>query len=68
MVSKTIPIVGGVTSGGLTYVTFGASCNHLLKAPEREMFPKRNKRNKLENEVPNSDVESKEAVDVTIIE
>ena len=68
MVSKTIPIVGGVTSGGLTYVTFGASCNHLLKALEREMFPKRNKRNKLENEVPNSDVESKEAVDVTIIE
>ena len=68
MVSKTIPIVGGVTSGGLTYVTFGASCNHLLKALEREMFPKRNKRNKLENEVPNSDVESKEAVGVTIIE
>lgn len=68
VVSKTIPIVGGVTSGGLTYVTFGSSCNHLLKALEREMFPKRNERNKLENEVPNSDVESKEAVDVTIIE
>ena len=37
-VGKAVPIIGGLTSGGLTAVTFIPSCNHLLKSLEEEMY------------------------------
>ncbi|MBR1591689.1 MAG: hypothetical protein IJ666_01585 [Ruminococcus sp.] len=37
-VGKAVPIIGGLTSGGLTAVTFIPSCNHLLNALEEEMY------------------------------
>ena len=37
-VGKTVPIIGGIVSGGLTAATFIPSCNHLLNALEEEMY------------------------------
>lgn len=37
-VGKTVPIIGGIASGGLTAVTFIPSCNHLMKSLEEEMY------------------------------
>lgn len=37
-VGKAVPIIGAITSGGITAATFIPSCNHLLKALEKEMF------------------------------